>query len=864
MTDERDDCCSSPAPPPRSNPAGLPEIRYRIGDQPAFFRAMVDRLSKQVVPPDANPATGQRPLAELRVRSLEDGTIAILDAFACVCDVLTFYGERYFNEAFLRTATERRSSLEIARSIGFVPGPGVAASTRLAFSLEQADPDYTVAVPERTAVMSVPAPGQLPVTFETVEDLFARAEWSTLRPAAGGHQQLDHTTTSIYLDGTATRLGVGDPIVVLGQRRSDDDGGAEIVERWDLRFVTKVEAPDVERRHTLVHLDRPLGDHDGLPGPPSLPRTLPAEDAQRVFTFRERGSLFGYNAPDFRAMSEDIQVAFGGDPWAGVDIDNRKKRWPNFDMEDDATTGRFLDQTPRRGVIDLDREYPSIVDQSWICLEGRTEVELYKVVRASPTSREDFSLTAKCTRVFLDGYERLRRFKRRSTAVHLASEEMPMAARPWRHPVSGHTIELDRKVEAMEVGRPVLVRGEIAAGLPESGTPVAEVAIVKSWNNADERSVVTFEQSLAHTYARASMTLHGNVASATHGETVAAEAIGSGNAALPHQQFALRQGPLTYVPGVDVEDGVASTLEIRVDGELWDETREGLLSSGPTDHDYEVSVTDEAQTIVQLGDGLRGARARTGRENVIATYRKGVGLAGEMVPDQLTLLRAAPMGVVGVTNPMPATGAADPDDAESLSVSAPLTVLTLDRLVSLQDYEDYARAYPGIGKARAVALWDGKRGFVHLTVASQSGQVLPVDGETMKALRGAIDGRRDPAHIFVADPHVPRSFGLVVRLLIDEAFEFAPVAAEVRDRLLERFSFSQRQFGQSVAASEVTSGVHEVRGVVAADLDALHQGIAATLSDRLPAARARFDGGSVGLAELLLIDPARIEIGKME
>ena len=48
-------------------------------------------------------------------------------ACACVADVLGFYQERIANEGYLRTATERRSVLELARTIGYELKPGVAA-----------------------------------------------------------------------------------------------------------------------------------------------------------------------------------------------------------------------------------------------------------------------------------------------------------------------------------------------------------------------------------------------------------------------------------------------------------------------------------------------------------------------------------------------------------------------------------------------------------------------------------------------------------------------------------------------------------------------------------------------------------------
>ena len=60
------------------------------------------------------------------MRDDDDFSIALLDAWATVADVLTFYQERIANEAYLRTATERLSVLELARLIGYQLRPGVA------------------------------------------------------------------------------------------------------------------------------------------------------------------------------------------------------------------------------------------------------------------------------------------------------------------------------------------------------------------------------------------------------------------------------------------------------------------------------------------------------------------------------------------------------------------------------------------------------------------------------------------------------------------------------------------------------------------------------------------------------------------
>src|SRR5690606_28817649 len=114
----------------------------------------------------------------------------------------------------------------------------------------------------------------------------------------------------------------------------------------------------------------------------------------------------------------------------------------------------------------------------------------------------------------------------------------------------------------------------------------------------------------------------------------------------------------------------------------------------------------------------------TGSDNVVARYRTGIGLAGEVDAGRLSVLQVRPLGIREAVNPVPATGAEDPEQLDDARGNAPLTVRTLDRIVSLRDYADFARAFAGVGKADAVALWDGRRRVVAVTIASASGSVV--------------------------------------------------------------------------------------------------------------------------------------------
>src|SRR5262245_57309027 len=101
------------------NRLGLSAIIYRTGTHDQFKKTMLARLS----------SSHQAALRRLTTRDDDDFTIALLDAWATVGDVLTFYQERIANEAYLRTATERLSVLELAQLIDYQLKPGVAATT---------------------------------------------------------------------------------------------------------------------------------------------------------------------------------------------------------------------------------------------------------------------------------------------------------------------------------------------------------------------------------------------------------------------------------------------------------------------------------------------------------------------------------------------------------------------------------------------------------------------------------------------------------------------------------------------------------------------------------------------------------------
>ncbi|MGD2114788.1 MAG: putative baseplate assembly protein, partial [Acidobacteriota bacterium] len=198
------------------NRPGLRSLAWRLDTQPVFLRRMLDRLPREEIA-DGEHA-GDRPLAALTTREPSDPAVALLDAWACVADVLTFYQERIADEGFLRTAGERRSLLELARAVGYELHPGTSASAWLAFRVD--DPPGEATVPAGTRVLSIPAQDELPQTFETDRRLPAHATWNRLTPAPPipGPQAIV-AGEPLLLAGTGGGLVRGDVLLLVGGER---------------------------------------------------------------------------------------------------------------------------------------------------------------------------------------------------------------------------------------------------------------------------------------------------------------------------------------------------------------------------------------------------------------------------------------------------------------------------------------------------------------------------------------------------------------------------------------------------------------------------------------------------------------------
>ena len=391
-------------------------------------------------------------------------------------------------------------------------------------------------------------------------------------------------------------------------------------------------------------------------------------------------------------------------------------------------------------------------------------------------------------------------------------------------PVKGSMIELATLYDGLKPGRWLIVSGErtdvgIATGVRAServmlSGVIQDVAKVKDANGKDLElpgdKVHTFLQLaelLKYQYKRDTVTLYGNVVKATHGET-RTEVLGSGDGSQAFQQFMLRQPPLTYL-AAPTPIGAIGTLELRVNSLLWYEA-DSLVGLKRSDRVYITKTDDASRTTLIFGNGTNGARLPTGMENIRATYRNGIGKTGNVKAEQINLLASRPLGLKSVINPLPATGGANRESLDQARQNAPLAVMSLDRLVSVQDYADFTRTYAGIAKASAMPLSNGRRQVVHLTIAGSDD--IPIDSasDLYRNLYQALQRYGDPLQPLQIDRRELLLLLISANVKILPGYQWEDVAKEIREKLYQRFSFGHQALGQDVTLGDVISIIQSV------------------------------------------------------
>jgi predicted phage baseplate assembly protein len=380
----------------------------------------------------------------------------------------------------------------------------------------------------------------------------------------------------------------------------------------------------------------------------------------------------------------------------------------------------------------------------------------------------------------------------------------------------------------------------------------------------DVATLVVFEDPLVGRWLASSLIILANSVSASQGEAVpigaemrGPEILGSGNPAIPLQRFALKQKPLAYTASRGAK-GYAPAIEVRVNDRLF-EAAETVYGEGPDSQRFHVAGRRDGTSYVQFA-----GRLPTGVGNVRALYRTGGGLGGNLGLRRLTQAMAPVSGVKGVTNQVPAEGGSDPETLEEMRSTAPKAIRTLDRAVSLADFEAFAEGFRGVGKASATDLRAGLRRIVCLTIATTTLD-SPLPGSPLvQDLQDALQAAAPPGTHLQIEGFVDLPLSITIDLATDAKLPRRDVEAAVRDVLTRGFGKAVRTFGTAVHRSELLAAVQDVPGVVAALLSGFSApGVAEDERGRMPCPGPQFVGTTFHQARLLSLAAHGVTITEM-
>jgi hypothetical protein len=655
-------CRHHPHPRPLDIAPGLTQLPRLVASYGEFRRAML------------SDATARSVLSDWTAREPGDLGVLAIEMWALACEIVAFADETICHECFIRTARLDDSARRLIALLGYRPRPAVAATVDVSFQVDGRNP---VTLPLGLGLRSGAIGEHPPQVFELLAETITHplANRFAVRPSpvfeiaetSPGAGVAEFESLSVLVVGPGL---VNDALVLVTTPTSS------LVRRIDR--VVPHRGPGPQRRTLRL----------------SSPVQVPAGTAWDDLTV---------DAPSLRVGLWTLDVSGFTQP--GVSTSS-------------GVTTLTLDALHRRFGAGQTVVLERAGHARWFTIDRVEETTFRLAPNADYSTDEgDYTLpgaTAPVTRLVLDDDIDDARHREPGDTASWGDAQAPEISVYGGWTLAG-TFETPDATE-MEASTGTIDVGD-GLDTPWDGYEPARFTVF----DRDGRSVTaagsldwdTGEIDLPATSwdppLRHPIRVEANVATATRGETVVGEVLGSGDAARINQVFTLANQPLTYLgPSASGASEVAkSTLAVWVDGVRWDEVPH-FVGTGPADRVYVVRHTDDGGTEVHFGDGGRGARLTTGVDNVVADYRWG---AGDIHPEagSISQMVEPVAGVSSVTNRGAAFGGSGAASADEIRVEAPRSALLLGRIVSRADAAAAARETAGVVTAAADWSWSPDR-----------------------------------------------------------------------------------------------------------------------------------------------------------
>jgi hypothetical protein len=768
-----------------SNPPGLPAISDRVNDFTGFRQALLRPL------PGEQAIGGWRPVPG-------DLGLQVLEWWAYVADVLTFYNERHANESYVRTATRSSSLANLVALLGYEPAPGIAASGLVAAIGKSRGPGVPLVIPAGMQISSVASAGVPSQVFEVDQaaSFTGPSSVTATLPTDTSLRLADDGTLPVLIAGRVTSIKPGDQLMLA----TNDFTGT--IDSWCAVTATAMAPssdPVTGAASTLVTL--------------SAAKSGWQSSGWLRFLAEYRGDWGDYR------LLRPTGLAALWDPSNAI--------LPQFAVE----AARIRQGETRSVTVNLSAVVRGISAGDTVLFQTPAGGALGVITAvtdtvgavSNPNNSAAQSVAAPAQPNIVVPYTQL------TLSMWWVSAWVLLATVNGEDLGESVVVRYGFKDVGAIIGVPAATLNALPAtvSVPTANAPaVGATALLQDANGAGVPVTVTGVETgdpgtsdlmLAGTGNPAAtittplavpLTLLVDLLRVSRGKTVAGEVLGSGNAALANQAFTLAKSPLTYIAG---PAGPASTLAVYVDGSRWQEVA-SFYGQAADARVFVVSRSaDQTVTTITFGDGIDGARLPSGSGNVVATYRYGSGAASPPAGQLATIMKPQP-NLASLRNPVAVSVGADPQSPDDVRRGAPASVITFGRAISAIDYELIAAAAPGVARATAYWTFDGQHQRTLVTV------YVGDDENAVVSATAALAGTEDPNRPVVVRGATPIEVSLSCNLLIAADRQpdavVAQATAAVADPVSGLFSPGEMAIGQPLYRSTVTAALM-VPGVLA-------------------------------------------------
>jgi hypothetical protein len=304
----------------------------------------------------------------------------------------------------------------------------------------------------------------------------------------------------------------------------------------------------------------------------------------------------------------------------------------------------------------------------------------------------------------------------------------------------------------------------------------------------------------------------------------------------------MRQDPREAEPAIALSEEAAFLAPAALARRpLWSGRRD-LVHAGQFESVFAAEPAGEGRVNLRFGDGVHGRRLQPDWDYV-ARYRRGTGIRGNIGPGTLAHIVSDDGRILGVTNPLHASGGCDPESLEDVRTLAPVAFDSQRRCVTEEDYVAATLSFPGVRAAVAARAWTAKGSKVTIHVCRDGDQPLDEAFEGRLAFwLGSFKLIGDVLSILGADYVVPR---IALTIEVESGRAVTALAAAVRDRIMASMTFA---FGEPLNPALLVACAEQVPGVTKARVG------------KRAAAAGAFLPVQVGDTQVIRLDPALIHV----